>query len=160
MIGDAGPYRFIIDTGANRTAISRRLAQALALEVGPSASQVVVHGITGSAIMPLIELGSLRVGTFGIGRQRVAVLPDAVFGNADGILGIDVLQKARIDIDFDRDKVVVRAARTASSEGRLVVRGKLRSGGLMIVPARVGRVRVQAIVDTGAERTIGNEALR
>jgi len=159
-VQDQGPYRFIIDTGANRSAVSQRLAQALSLQAGGATGNAVVHGITGSAVMPLVEIGEMRVGTFKLGRQRVAVLPDAVFGSADGILGIDVLQKARIDIDFDRDQVVVRASSISYNEGRLVVHAKLRGGGLMLVPARVGKVKVVAIVDTGAERTLGNEALR
>jgi predicted aspartyl protease len=33
-------------------------------------------------------------------------------------------------------------------------------GGLLMVMAKVGGVRVRAIIDTGAERSLGNEALR
>ena len=34
-IGGAGPYRFVVDTGAERTVISRELARELELEPGP-----------------------------------------------------------------------------------------------------------------------------
>jgi predicted aspartyl protease len=40
------------------------------------------------------------------------------------------------------------------------VRARLQSGGLLLVDGQVGRVPVKAIVDTGAERSLGNEALR
>jgi predicted aspartyl protease len=36
-IGDSGPYRFLIDTGAERTVISRQLAQQLGLVAGARA---------------------------------------------------------------------------------------------------------------------------
>jgi predicted aspartyl protease len=40
------------------------------------------------------------------------------------------------------------------------VRAQLREGGLLLVKGRVGKVPVKVIVDTGAERTLGNMALR
>ena len=159
FINELGPYRFIVDTGANRSVMSQRLAQSLALPVGTEAD-AVVHGITGFAVMPQVLIRAMRVGTLELAAQRLAVLPDMVFGDTDGILGIDALQQARIDIDFARDKVVVRRSSVASSEGRLVVRAKVRDRGLMLVSGKVGRVRVKAIIDTGAQRTLGNEALR
>jgi predicted aspartyl protease len=158
-IDGQGPHRFIVDTGANRSAISQRLAQALSLAVG-SAADTVVHGITGSAVMPQVQISTLRVGTLTLQNQRLAVLPDVVFGTADGILGIDALQQARIDIDFNQDRVVVGRSSISASDGRMVIPAKVRNHGLMLVAARVGRIRVKAIVDTGAERTLGNEALR
>jgi hypothetical protein len=42
---------------------------------------------------------------------------------------------------------------------RIVVRGKLISGRLMMIPGHVGRVPVKAIIDTGGSRTLGNPAL-
>ncbi|MBA2770996.1 MAG: aspartyl protease family protein [Sphingomonas sp.] len=34
-IGGRGPYRFVVDTGAERTVISRELARELSLDAGP-----------------------------------------------------------------------------------------------------------------------------
>jgi predicted aspartyl protease len=159
LVNGLGPYRFIVDTGANRSVISQRLAQLLALPAG-TAADAVVHGITGFAVMPQVQVSAMRVGTLELASQKLAVLPDLVFGDTDGILGIDALQQARIDIDFARDEVIVRRSSVSSSEGRLVVRAKVRDRGLMLVAGKVGRVRVKAIIDTGAQRTLGNEALR
>jgi predicted aspartyl protease len=154
-----GPFRFIVDTGANRSAISRRLAAALSLQPLPD-QETLVHGITGSAVMPIVEVPTLRVGSLEFADQRVAVLPDAVFGDTDGILGIDALQRARIHIDFVNDRVVVGETRRRDHGGRVVIKASLRHRGLVMVNGRVGRVPVKAIVDTGAERSLGNEALR
>jgi hypothetical protein len=39
------------------------------------------------------------------------------------------------------------------------MRARLRFGGLAVVDARIGNTRVMAIIDTGAERSLGNPAL-
>jgi predicted aspartyl protease len=155
-IGEHGPFRFIVDTGANRTAISMQTAAHLDAE---PAEQTIVHGITGSAVMPQVQVDEFRVGELRFHDQRLAILPDAVFGGLDGILGIDALQDARLDIDFVRDQVVVRRSAKSSPGGRAIIRASVRHKGLLMIPARVGRVRVKAIIDTGAERSLGNGAL-
>ena len=156
-LGEHGPFRFILDTGANRSALSESLASELALV---PTKNYLVHGITGSAVMPVVVVERLRVGELKFGSQQLAILPDAVFAGTAGILGIDLLQKAFIDVDFENDQVTVRRAGRAVPEGLLVVRARLRRGGLLAIPGQVGKIRVSIIIDTGAERTLGNEQLR
>lgn len=154
--GDLGPFRFVVDTGANRSAISQSAAARIgAREAGPA----LVHGITGSAMMPQVLVDELRVGDLRFREQRLAILPNAVFGGTDGILGIDTLQKARVDIDFVHDQVTVRRSTDATPPNRVVVRATLRHKGLMLIPGKVGKVAIKAIIDTGAERSLGNEQL-
>lgn len=159
-INGRGPFRFILDTGANRSAMSEATAKALGL-VADEDSKVSVHGITGSAVLPAVKVETFRAGELVFERQRLPVLPSAVFGGADGILGIDVLQSARVEVDFDLDTVTIRRSSGARAPaGYLVVRAKLKHGGLLLVDGKVGKVPVKAILDTGAERSLGNEALR
>ena len=155
-IGQHGPLRFIVDTGANRSAIAERTAARIG---AVATGQTLVHGITGSAVMPQLEIPSVRVGELSFERQRLAILPDAVFGLADGIIGVDTLQTARVDINFQHDVVTVRRSQRERPKDRLIVRATLKHRGLLLIPGRVGRVPVKAIVDTGAERSLGNEAL-
>ena len=54
----------------------------------------------------------------------------------------------------------LRSLSRGAAPGFLVVPATLRFGGLLVVDARVGRVRGRAIIDTGAERTLGNRALQ
>jgi predicted aspartyl protease len=64
-------------------------------------------------------------------------------------------------VDFGRDRVTIRRSSGRRAErGYLVVTAGLQRGGLLLVDGQVGRVPVKAILDTGAERTLGNEALR
>jgi predicted aspartyl protease len=156
-IGERGPLRFILDTGANRSALAERTVRDLGLMPG---GQAMVHGITGSAVMPTVEVAQLRVGELSFPGQRLAVLPDTVFAGADGILGIDIVQHARIDVDFANDQVSVRRSGARALGDRVVVPARLSRGGLLLIRGKVGRVRVKAIIDTGAERSLGNEALR
>jgi len=156
-INGLGPFRFILDTGANRSAMSERAVRAVALT---PTRQAMVHGITGSAVMPLVVVKELRAGGLLFKDLGVAILPDAVFADVDGILGIDCLQHARIDIDFADDRVTIGRSGKSAARDRYVVRAKVHHRGLLLVPARVGKVRVKAIIDTGAERSLGNVALR
>jgi hypothetical protein len=64
-------------------------------------------------------------------------------------------------VDFERDRVTIRRSTgRRAPRNYLVVPATLQHGGLLLVEGRVGRVPVKAILDTGAERSIGNEALR
>jgi hypothetical protein len=89
------------------------------------------------------------------------VLPANVLADADGILGVEGLQSARIEVNFAQEKVTVRSSmgRRASSE-YLVVPARIERGGLLMVHGRIGRLPIRIIIDTGAQRTLGNAPLR
>jgi predicted aspartyl protease len=163
MVNGQGPYRFILDTGANRAVLSPRVLEGLRLQLAADGPTVAVHGVTGSALLPAVRIDELRAGEMVLARdQNVPVLSQTVLADADGILGIEGLRSARIDIDFveDRVSIVKSSGRQAARSGFLTIDVSLRHGGLIVVPGRVGKVRVKAIIDTGAERTLGNNALR
>src|SRR5262245_20212298 len=58
-INGQGPFRFIIDTGANRSVLSRTLAERLGL--APS-GEGVVHSIDGAEPATLVHVESLSFG--------------------------------------------------------------------------------------------------
>jgi predicted aspartyl protease len=163
MVNGQGPFRFILDTGANRAVLSPRVLEGLRLQLAVDGPTVAVHGVTGTALLPAVRIDELRAGEMVLARdQNVPVLSQTVLADADGILGIEGLRSARIDIDFleDRVSIVKSSGRQAARSGFLTIEVSLRHGGLIVVPGRVGKVRVKAIIDTGAERTLGNNALR
>jgi len=160
-INGRGPFRFVLDTGANRSVLSPRVAESL--QLAPSAmTSVEVHGVTGSAVLPAVEVAVLQAGGRTLAKnKRMPVLPGPVLADADGILGNEGLLGSRIEVDFRAGTVVISRSRGIPAEpGTLIVPLTLRHRGLLVANARVGRVRVKAIIDTGAERTLGNLALR
>jgi predicted aspartyl protease len=160
MINGQGPFRFIVDTGANRSAVSPRVVAKLGLDAS-SAQPIDVHGVTGVAELPAVEFESLKAGEIELGRVRVPVLSDAVFAGADGILGVDGLQQTRIEVDFTADRVnVTRSTGTRARSGFLKVPARLEHGGLLLVSGKVGRQKAEVIIDTGAGHSLGNLPLR
>lgn len=159
-LNGAGPFRFVLDTGSNRSAISPKLAATLGLTPDPG-TPVEVHGVTGSAVVPGATVAELQIGDITLRDQRLPVLPDPVFSDADGILGVAGLEQARIEVDFAGDRVSIRRSSGRRATGEyLVVRARPGVGGLLLVSGRVGAVPAKVILDTGAERTIGNRALQ
>src|SRR5579863_743543 len=87
MIDGKGPFRLVLDTGANRSAITARTAQLLGASVDGDGSTRVT-GFTGSAVVPTVHVGEMEVGDVYIGPADLPVLAD-VFGGAQGVLGIE-----------------------------------------------------------------------
>ena len=69
-INGQGPFRFIIDTGANRSVLSRALAARLGLV--PSGEDVV-HSIDGAETAKLVNIESLSFGTLRLSRGQQAI---------------------------------------------------------------------------------------
>lgn len=159
LIDGKGPYRLVLDTGANRSAITARAAQTLGIPMTVN-NATMVTGFTGSTVVPTIHADHLEVGELMMGPTEMPVLPD-VFGGAQGVLGIEGLENKRITADFTRDYLeIARSHGERARAGYTVVPLRLIKGGLLEADVRVGNVRAKAIVDTGAQGTVGNLALR
>jgi predicted aspartyl protease len=158
-IDGKGPFRFIIDTGANQSTISPKLASVLGL--APSANdQIRIAGVTGTEIVPSVPIASLRAGALVIEHSHFPVIGSPIMTGADGILGAAGLAEDSLLVDFRRNTVVIRSAEAAAIPLGFTTVGATRlSGGLLSVPGAVGGVPVDAIIDTGSPRTLGNIAL-
>jgi predicted aspartyl protease len=158
LINGKGPYRLVLDTGANRSAITTRAAQSLG--GAPVLASTIVTGFTGTAVVPTLHVSSMEVGELLIGPSDLPVLSD-VFGGAQGVLGIEGLENKRIFADFSHDRLEIsRSHGERAKSGFIVVPLTQTKGGLLVADVRVGTVRAKAIVDTGAQGTVGNLALR
>jgi hypothetical protein len=159
-INGQGPFRFIVDTGASRSTVSPAVVSKLGLMLAPEA-QIEVNGITGTAQVPAVAIANLRAGDFAIDGASFPVLWAPIMAGADGILGAAGLTRQRLSVDFEHNKVTLsNAVGNGTPLGFTRVRAQRLSGGLVAVPAHVGRVSVIAVIDTGSERTLGNIALR
>src|SRR4051812_18764806 len=129
LLSGTGPYRFLVDTGADRTAISRQIAARLNLETGDKASLHSVAGVSSvsTATVPNLQLTRNPV------RIVDAPVLDSVNMGADGILGVDSLRSERIMFDFVAQtmSIVPSAAPDFRAEaGTIVVRANRRNGRL------------------------------
>jgi hypothetical protein len=158
-INGAGPFRFIVDTGANRSALSPRLVEKLRLPMTVG-DQVRLTGVTGSALVPLVQVQLLQAGDLKLHDQRFPVIEPHVFAGADGILGIEGFADKRLDIDFRRNRVSITRSRGAAAPSGYYTVPVRRRAGLLVAQAQVGPIGARAIIDTGAERSLGNGALR
>lgn len=158
-IGGSGPYQFLVDTGADRTAISRQMAQQLGLTRGPAAR---LHSITGASNVNLATIPVLRLSEKEV-REIEAPLLDANHMGADGILGVDSLRSQRVLFDFKANKLSIVPSRTRAveeEEGAIIVRGRLKNGRLILTDANAEDQRVRVVLDTGAQYSMGNRALQ
>lgn len=159
MIDGKGPFRFIIDTGANHSTISPQLAAVLGLHESLQQS-IRVTGVTGSADVASVPIDKLQAGDLVISDTRFPVIRSPIMEGADGILGAAGLQEERLVVDFRHNRVVITRSHGESVPwGFTRVRATRLNGGLLSVPGEVGDVRVTAIIDTGSEHTLGNMAL-
>lgn len=157
-IDGQGPFRFVVDTGADRSVIADDIATQLGKAAGPL---VLVHGIAGMDHAPSMHLGPIKVGHLSLKSGPVPVLPRAQLG-ADGMLGVDVLQGRRLIMDFDARILKIRASEESENligGQQMVVRAHKRFGRLTVVDALADRVTTAAFVDSGAELSVGNLAL-
>jgi predicted aspartyl protease len=161
MVNGKGPFRFVIDTGASRSTLAPHLAKSLGLHQA-NGRKVMLNGVTGVAEVPTVVIDSLEIGTLKFVDQHLPVIFTSIMGNADGILGVAGFEDQRIDVDFKRDRVIVTPSTGRRPHFSMVTARAHRNGnGLMIVDLRVGRrLKVKAVIDTGAERTLGNLALQ
>jgi predicted aspartyl protease len=159
MIDGKGPFRFIIDTGANRSTISPHLAAVLGLQ--PSVQRAMrVIGITGTADVASVAVERLQAGDLVISHSRLPIIEAPIMAGADGILGAAGLQDERLLVDFRHNKVVITRSRGDSVPwGFTRVWATQLKDGLLSIPGEVGGVRVEAVIDTGSQHTLGNQAL-
>jgi predicted aspartyl protease len=161
MINGKGPFKFVIDTGASRSTLAPHLARSLGLQQA-SGRNVMLNGVTGAAEVPTVKVDSIEIGALRFEKQDLPVIFTSIMGNADGILGVAGFHDQRIDVDFKRDRVQVLASNGKRPHFSMVTaRAQRNDSGLMILDVRVGRrLKAKAVIDTGAERTLGNLALQ
>lgn len=159
MIDGTGPYRFLVDTGANHSMIAPGLAKRLGLVPRPGAL-LEVTGITGAQRLPWVPVRRLRVGGFHFANLRMTITNSPVMHGLDGILGLAGLPAERIAVDFQHNVVWIGRSNGGSAWGYLAIPARLTAGGLLRIQARIGHIPVIAVIDTGSPRTLGNEALR
>jgi predicted aspartyl protease len=158
-INGKGPFRLALDTGASRSGISASVADTLGLAPDTSHS-VLLRGAMGSLAVPTVHVDSFEVGDVIETPATLPILPTAL-GGAEGVLGMEGFADKRVFIDFGRDVITITHSRRERAPRDFTSIPMERSpNNLLLIRALVGGVRVQAFIDTGAQATIGNQAMR
>jgi len=148
-VNDAGPYTFLLDTGASRSIVSDELAQELGAPV-VARTEVVTN--EGSDMRVVVRLSSVILASARVDALLAPVLPAAQLGRAGrgvrGVLGQDFLSSFNYTLDYRRSRLTwdepltceaPGAVRMTAAEGRFVLVAQADGGSLRLVP------------DTGAE---------
>jgi len=165
FVNGLGPFNFLVDTGANRSGIASELAAQLQLRAG---QPVAVHGIAGAVLTPTVDIEELRVGSFHLKLDDAPTFARRDLG-ADGLIGLDLLHDRVVTLDFSRDRIEVSRRSYAADTLQAVlgpefigavIPARQRFGQLTIIDAVAERAHMTCFIDTGADQSVGNEALR
>jgi len=159
-VAGAGPFAFIVDTAATSSVVSRDLAAALRLAPAGKARMIT---LTGASEVMRVHVPDLAFVTGPARSIRAFALDEAHIGG-QGILGIDVLRSRRVQLDFAAGTFEVSDAPRRWSEpddpDTIVVTARRRLGQLILADSSIDGRKVDVIVDTGGQVSLGNEALR
>ena len=152
--------KFLVDTGSERTVVSDELATLLNL---PRTGVVKISGTVGSTVAPTAHIESLNFTNISLNGFKAPVLKRQDLG-AEGLIGIDSLQKKLVIFDFENHKMEIREAkrrpaRTIVNDDEIVVTARNRLGRLVISKAYLDNIPVTIVIDSGAQYSIGNPAL-
>lgn len=142
QIGELNGLRFILDTGSSSSVIDRRVAERLGLRGRPGS----VINFDRNLAVEWADVSDLRIGPIRVADMSVMVasLPDisGFAENADGIIGLDVLSRARkITIDYERRRISFEL-----DEGRGNEPSAMKT---FVVPVTIQGTPVRLLVDTG-----------
>lgn len=157
-INEKGPFRLVLDTGSSHAAVNASVAKALGMDL-TNAKKVMLRGVTGSRVVPTITVDSLIIGDLQLRPARLPIVIDAL-GGADGVLGTDGLLDKRIFIDFRNDRITIFRSRfERAPRGYITIPVKIEDG-LLVARVHIGSMPATAIIDTGGQGSIANEAFR
>ena len=161
MVGGQGPFSFLVDTGAERTVIARELAERLGLVEGEKLRMATIGG---SAVVPSYRVAAVQMANLHLAAIDAPALLGRHLGAA-GLIGVDMLEERRVLIDFRKESMEIletrkRARPIIHDDDAIVVTARNSAGRLILSDARIDGKRIDVIVDTGAQTSVGNLALQ
>ena len=157
-VNGRGPYRFIVDSGADTSAVGLKIAHDLQLPLGTPA---VLDGMSERDVVERVKVNQLTVGPNSISNLELPALREGDLG-ADGMIGIDALVHQRLMMDFDKRLIQVEDASVPEkyAADAIVITARSQHGQLILTHVKAVGLSLDAVIDTGSEITIGNLALR
>ncbi|MGH6741082.1 MAG: aspartyl protease family protein, partial [Bradyrhizobium sp.] len=112
------------------------------------------------------RVDTVKIDRLGLGNSEVngIVAPSLLEESlgADGLIGIDALSGQRLMLDFAGKSITIQDAKTPEriSPDDIVVTAKRRKGQLILTQGTIDGDHIYAVIDTGAQVTVANFALR
>jgi hypothetical protein len=158
LINGRGPYRFVVDSGADTSVVGLKIARDLELPLGTPA---ILNATTSRNLVDRVLVSQLTLGTSTVTNLEVPALKESDVGG-DGLIGIDALAKQRLMMDFDKRLIKVEDATKPPKFDRndIVIVARRQRGQLILTQVKASGLSLDAVIDTGSEITIGNTALR
>jgi hypothetical protein len=158
QVNGRGPYRFVVDSGADTSAVGLRIARDLELPLG---SPAILNATTSRHLVDRVKVAELTLGPTTVRNLELPALREVDLGG-DGLIGIDALVHQRLMMDFEQKLIKVEDARkpVKFSPDDIVITARRQRGQLILTQVRASGFSLDAVIDTGSEVTIGNSALR
>src|SRR6186713_1613805 len=157
-INGQGPFRFIIDTGANRSVLSQTLATRLGLA---QSGEGVVHSVDGAELAKLVNVESLSFGALRLSGGDTPVLDGPMLDGEHGLLGVDGMAGRLLHVDFTNHCVeIYESGAQLPMQGWKSVPARIRFGSLLMVPGEIMGVHVNVLIDTGSDISLANQKFR
>jgi predicted aspartyl protease len=159
IVNGKGPFEFILDTGADESAVYSWFAKSLNL---PAGRKRELSGATGSSAETGTLLSSLAVDGHVITQVDADTAPDRADGaKLAGVIGADLMLHRLTVIDFGCGTAALLPIQNARSEivgaGATVVKaGSIRDGKQLTLPVTVNGATGVAVLDTGSRSTLIN----
>jgi predicted aspartyl protease len=150
FVGTHGPYRFLVDTGAQTSLIDPKLATELGLH-----GQFTVDVVTqyGTQHAPALKTGELRIGERTLPETELAIHDVRELRRLDrsvrGLLGIDALRDSSFTLSPSTGRLEFTAERPA---GEVVP--FYRVEGRLALKARMGSEVLTLILDSGSTNVV------
>ena len=162
-VNENAPQAFILDTGANVSAIYEPAAEAMGLIAGDGL--VSVNGLVGSGLRPRLDGIELIIGPKTYHPNNAILLEASKFENqAIGLLGVDILSESILVFNSESAMVTVLPSETVdpalfSGWRQIRLRNQIlgyEDKGLYFTETILKDERVPVLVDTGSDINIIN----
>jgi predicted aspartyl protease len=151
LLDGRGPFRLLLDTGSTHTVITEQVADAIGAK---AVATSMLTSSAGARMVPIVAVDRLT-----IGHVTLPVLPSVVprlpvEGEADGLLGQDVLGARRYTIDYRRTTVIWHddCSHALDLTGEVIPLEE--DQGRFVVSATADADPVRLVVDTGTETLV------
>jgi predicted aspartyl protease len=151
--------RMVLDTGAERSIITRAAAARLGLPFDPWV-ETTMRGAGGqlerhpNADVHTASLGGTALSQRALQRGLSLAVTEFDMGGADGLLGADVLRHFTLELEFPGSRMALRPAGLQPAAGAVAL--TLLWPDRLLAPVTLNGQRLTALLDTGAAASLLN----